>query len=174
MRKINIKGFSLVELLVGVGLTSLLLVSVNLLFFSGIRGSRKSSAVNEVDSEGRYALGAMQQMIRYSRLIVSCSDNALTIRRVNGDLVTYSVDLTSGSEKISSTSANLTTQRVVVSGCSVPFFGCPVLGSTTEQIEVNICFRLQSRTALDVSDTAGESGSGFEYKTKVVLQNSGN
>ena len=174
MRKTHKKGFSLVELMIGIGLTSLLLVSVNLLFFSGIRSSRKSSAIGEVDSEGRYVLGAIMQMVRYAKKIDACSSNSLTVRRVNNDSVTYSVSVVSGSEKISSSSADLTSSRVVISQCSggTPFFNCPILGGTTDMVEVDICFQMQSRTALDVTDRAGEQG--LEFKTKVTLENAGN
>lgn len=171
MKYLKQRGFTLIELMIGIGLTSVLLVSVNLLFFSGIRSSRKSSAIGETDSEGRFVMGAIQQMVRYARKIDTCSNYSLTVRRVNGDAVTYNVILTSGSEKISSSSADLTTSRVVVSPCSAgaAVFTC---SGSPQLTTVDICFKLQNRTALDVSDTAGESG--LVYRTRVTLENSGN
>src|SRR3989344_7709078 len=165
------QGFSLVEILVGFALIAVLLGTANVLLFSALRSARKASAAGIAKAEGAYALNAMAGTIKYARSIEACGANSVTLRRVKGHRVTYSLAGTG----IASASAdlpvpgliNLTSSRVVISttGCAGGMFPACVPGSTG----LTICF------AADVAgiSQAGESGA-VNFQTQVGLRNAGN
>ncbi len=154
------RAFSLVEMLVGLGLFAILGTVTAVMLLSAMRGARKAAAINLAKNEGQYALNAMAQTTRFAKS-AACTTTTLTLTKTDDTTVDYS--LAGGT--IASGSANLTSQQVAV---TVPLT-CPGGGMfTCSGRTVQICFNIDSATALDVTETAG-----ILFKTSVVLRNWG-
>lgn len=67
-------GYTLIELLTVVALSSLLLITVTSLFFTTLLGGGKTATSEYTKQAGNYALGQMTYMIRNSRKLVANSD----------------------------------------------------------------------------------------------------
>lgn len=151
------KAFSLIEILVGLGLFALLGIVTAMMLLSSARGARKAAAVNIAKNEGQYALNAMSQVIRFGKQAVCNSGINLDLTKTDDTVVNY--NLTGG--KIVSGPANLTSQKVAVTGCGGTVFTC-------SGRNVTICFNIDAASPADVTETAG-----ILFRTTVVLRNWG-
>jgi len=171
-----LKGFTLVEVLVGVGLFSLLAVTMTTLVTALLKSARKAEAVTLVKGEGEYALSAMVNMVRFSSLPV-CSTagggKSLTVQK--RDSISYRYYATPSPnypQHLSSESGTmvtpLTSNRVVMTECGViPIFTC-----AADESWVDICFWLDSAVGIDSSEKAGAVGTaGMQFRTRVFLRN---
>lgn len=157
------------ELLMGIGLMAILLLSANVLLFTSFRSARKAAAITIANSEGAYALKSMEQLIKFSRAATCNSSTRLTVSTLTNQSVIY--ELTAA--KIASTSGamtrNMTTGRVRVSACSGTMFTCSPDGRT-----VSICYYVENVGGTDVTTLAGGiSGSGVQFRTQVAMRNFG-
>jgi len=67
----NKKGFTLVELVVGVAIFSLVIMVVVSLFTVALRSQRKSIAIQNIQDNGRYLIGFMAKEVRMSEIRTS-------------------------------------------------------------------------------------------------------
>jgi len=65
-------GFTLMELMVSVGVLGILIVSATALFFSSIRGGGKVEVTTTVKQNGQVALNTIEQKMRNAKSVVSC------------------------------------------------------------------------------------------------------
>ena len=139
----NKLGYTLIELVVVAGIMGIIgIVSVGL-FMSTILGGGKSSALNDVRSNGDYAITQMERMIRGARKIVSACSlgmNTITIKNSDGDNTVFSVITDQGNTLIASNSGYLTSSDVQVVGPIV--FDCSQSSSKAPEL-VTIHFTLQ-------------------------------
>jgi prepilin-type N-terminal cleavage/methylation domain-containing protein len=159
------QGFSLIEILVGVGLFSVLTVIVTTLMISSIRTSRKAAAVAVAKNEGAYALRAMEEQIRYAA-DVNCTagGNSIDLHKIGtNQLITYSLD--TSSHQIASSSSHLTSGDVTVDQG-----GCPYIFDCTPN-SVSICFTVDNANGMDVTDKAGINGIMFQSLVKLLNTN---
>ncbi|OGC92854.1 hypothetical protein A2899_01375 [Candidatus Amesbacteria bacterium RIFCSPLOWO2_01_FULL_49_25] len=160
-------GFTLVEILVAIGLLAVIGTSTSVLLMTSLRGARKATAIAMVKNEAEFAQSAMGQMVRYAKSITSCSATKLDIVRLNGDDVSYQLTggvIASSSSKLSE-AINLTSDRVAVSGCTGTMFSCS--GNV-----VNVCFTANAAKGIDVTDTAGSGG--IKFDSSITLRNAAN
>jgi len=150
------KGFSLIEILVGLGLFAVLGTVSSVMLLSTLRGARKAAAINIAKNEGQYALNAMAQTTRFAK---ACSSTATSLTLTKTDDTTVIYNLASG--VIVSGSANLTSEKVVATACGGTMFTC-------SGRSVNICFNIDTPGTPDVTESAG-----ILFKTTVVLRNWG-
>ena len=108
-------GFSLIELLVVVGLIGVIMVFTVGLLFSILQASRKSEALTTVRQKGSHVLELISTMIRNATEITACSSTSLTITNYDGGSTTFNCSDSS----ISSNSAVLLSSGV--SSCN---FSC--------------------------------------------------
>lgn len=159
------RGFTLIEILIVVGVFSILALTASMTFFNLLKSSTKSRTVTMVKQNGDYAMGVMTRMIRNARKVTSaCPGNAeeITIMNPDGESTTFSC----GGGSISSasaTSANLISNDVEVDSGTCNF-NCQE-GRMFEPDAVTIEFTL-SRTG---SRPEGETSVNFE--TMVSLRN---
>lgn len=177
MRK-KVGGFTLIEVIVGVALFSLLAVTMTTLVVSLLKSARKAEAITMVKGEGEYALAAMASLVRFASLPVCSSAGgvkSLTVQKANLDVVSYRYYATpspSYPQHLSSESGTmvtpLTSNRVVMTECGVtPIFTC-----ATDESFVDICFWLDTVIGLDASEKAGAAGTaGMQFGTRVFLSN---
>ncbi len=157
----DMKGFSLIEIIVGIGLMALISMTATLLLTSSLRSARKAAAIALVKNEGNWILNSMVGMTKYAASISTCNANQLSVLRLDGTTIDYTFSGTS----IASNGANLNSNGVSVSSCA-PVFTCSSSSSVT------ICFNLEKAGATDVTDRS--SVSGIQFKKQVVLRNFGN
>lgn len=113
------QGFTLIEILIVVGVFSILALTASMTFFNLLKSSTKSRTTILVKQNGDYAMGVMTRMIRNARKLESCvsSSDHITIRNPDGYPTTFScID-----HPISSQSASLIDDTLAVSNCS---FNC--------------------------------------------------
>ena len=68
------KGFTIIEIVVVVGILGVIAAIGTNMFFTVIRGSNKSKNLTTVKQNGEYALSVMERMIRNSSTIITNSD----------------------------------------------------------------------------------------------------
>ena len=77
-------GLSLVELLVVVSIVSILLLAINGLLDSSLRGATYASDKNDLSQQARFAMGRMSRALnRSSRLVLPLVDNPGTTQLEN-------------------------------------------------------------------------------------------
>src|SRR5437870_2942089 len=90
-RKRNREGFTLVELMVGVALGMLLLITVGSLYLFGLTSFATMSNYAELSSKNRYASDLISRDIRSASKVVSVTTDQLVLRFARAD-VTYTFD----------------------------------------------------------------------------------
>lgn len=97
MRKSNFNGFTLAEILVTIGVASVILLILTEIFFSSLRGGTKSQLLTILDQTGKSILDNMDKNIRNSELVMCpqftdnpsmAIGNSLVIFR-NGEYIRY-------------------------------------------------------------------------------------
>lgn len=161
---VNKKGFTLIEMLVVIGMLAIIVVVGSTSFFNLLKGSTKTRTVNLVKQNGDYAMGVMTRMIRNARKIDSDCDSGMDeITIINPD--NYPTTFSCLDNPISSNSASLISNQVKVANdnCS---FNCQ---RTTifEPDVVTINFTL-SQAQVNVRP---EEEVSIVFKTTVVLRN---
>lgn len=136
------KGFSLIELIVVIGLLSLLLLAISSTMLMSIVSSNRIRTVSAVKTAGNYALGQIQSMVRSAKSVTSCNSTTSTITIVNPDggsttLTTFNAGTYT---RIASNSAYMTPTNINTTSFSL---GCEP--SDTEPTQVNVSFDLQNK-----------------------------
>lgn len=161
------EAFSLIEILIGMGLMAVIMAAGVVLLFTSLRTSKKAANVGAAKSEGAYAINAMSQKIRYAQSIVCDTPSAgdLTVNFFDRSYTVYSL---SGGKITATTppggAVDLTSAKVSVTGC--PLFTCD---TSTPPSAVTICFSVSVAGVTDVTETGSAA-----FQTKVGLRNFGN
>lgn len=163
MRIKKTKGYTLIELVVVAGILGIIgVVSVSL-FLSTLLGGGKSTALNDVRSNGDYAITQMERMIRSARYMVgTCVQdmNSLEIKNPDGDNTIF----TSTAEGyIASNSGILTADDVLLVG---PIdFDCVQSSSKAPEV-ITINFTLQKGD----SGTPNRDFAQADFSTSVQIR----
>ena len=107
------KGFSLIELIVVIGLTSLLAVAITSVAMTSLVGSARIRNLVKTRQAGDSALNQMQTKIRNARNIIHCNSttDTLTIENIDGRNTSYALELDNGSMRIASNSGQYITPQ---------------------------------------------------------------
>ena len=136
----NIKGYTLIELVVVAGILGIIgVVSVSL-FLSTLLGGGKSTALNDVRSNGDYAITQMERMIRSARYMVGTCTldmNSIEIKNPDGGNTIF---ISTVEGYIASNSSALTSDDVLLVG--LIDFDCVQSSSKAPEV-VSINFTLQ-------------------------------
>lgn len=157
--KKNYQGFTLVEMLVVVGLMILVGGMAVGLFFQTLKGASKTEILKEVKQNGDYALGVMERMIRNAQEIQTCSAAAIKIKNPDGNTTEFS--LSGSGNQIASNSGKLTGSNVAASGLSF------ICNSTVTPPVVEISFTI-SQTGSPTRPE--EEKAQVSFKTTVSLR----
>lgn len=160
------KGFTLIEILVVIGVFAVIAVIGSTSFFSMLKGATKTKITNLVKQNGDYTLGVMEKMIRNAREIVldpgeECTSGMeeIEISNPDGGFTTFSCT----DNPISSNSAKLISNQVKVESC---FFDCQRSGPLQPDV-VTINFTLsQAQTTVRPEEQVR-----IEFRTTVSLRN---
>ncbi len=157
------KSFTLIELVVVIGLFAMLGTMTTLMLAAALRGAKKAAAVGLVKNEGAYAINVMTQMLKFSSGISVCGANSVTfVPGAGGGSATMSC-VTAGTDKyIASGSARLTSNQVTVNNCSIT---CDT-GEPLTTKKINVSFDLQRANAAFAAEKATA-----HFETQITLRN---
>ena len=165
---VNKKGFTLVEMLVVIGVLAIIVVVGSTIFFNLLKGSTKTRTVNLIKQNGSYALTIMERMIRNGKIIQNSDGQIcesvmpkIKIENPDGGETEFSCE----GDRISSNSASLISNQVKVANGSCSF-DCQRT-SVFEPDVVTINFTLSQVQA----DVRPEEEASMVFKTTVVLRN---
>lgn len=85
----NMKGFTLIELMVVVVIFALFSVSLIGILLATIRGGNKAQLTQSLHQEGDYALTTMAREIRQGQNII-CDEGQITVEKNDGSVVVFS------------------------------------------------------------------------------------
>ena len=122
MKFVQVKGFTLIEMLLYVGISSVMLLSLSTFFAELLNVSVKNQTINEVNEQGIHVMELVTQLIRNAKTIttptVGTSSTSLTITVRNASSSPTLFDLATGTLRIkegSSQYVELTNSKVIVS-----------------------------------------------------------
>ncbi len=107
----QLPGYTLIELTIVVGLTSILAISITAIMLSSLLSSTHVRKLIQVRQTGDYTINQLQQLIHNAQTIDACSsaDNSLVITNQDGDQTTIFAESISDTEyKIASASSRAT------------------------------------------------------------------
>lgn len=161
-------GFTLIEILVVIGILGIVMSLATGMFFWILKGTAKSQAIQEVKQNGAQALSVMERMIRNARrLDVSTADSDhIEITNPDGGTTVFSCEEIGDKNLIASNSASLLSGEVEVTGGCGIFTVVPGIEGASP-VRVDISFTLgRSGSALRLEDEASA-----DFQTTVVLRN---
>lgn len=157
------KGFSLIELVVSLGLFAMLSLIITMATFSSLGVAQKANVIAQARSQGSYALTLITNQLRYASDLSdwnSCNNDSLSYvdRFFQTTSFSKQIDLANG-DYLASGSARLTNSGFIVSPCTdqATIFVCDLPTRT-----IKICFVVTNK-----SDTTV----GLVYKDQVLLRN---
>ena len=156
-------GFTLIEVIVAIGVFAVLSVMLSLLLAGTLRGSKKAAALILVRGEGAYAIESMAAQLRFAKSVTSCSTTGGTsviVKTQAGEDLTFSC-LSSGTDVyLASNSARLTTANVKITSCASVF-------TCSDPWVVHVTFGLQKAG----SNLPLEGTANINFDTEVGLRN---
>lgn len=134
-------GYTLVELLIYLGLFGILISVLTTIFFSTLELRAQSETISAVEQDGRYILQKLTQVIRDADAVISPlsngeSTNQLIISRV-GSIETYQLDDTDLVQSSDSGVVQLNSDSTTISDFSIQRLGA-VSGLPTLKITLTI------------------------------------
>lgn len=161
------QAFTLVEVIVTVGVFAVLMATVSVMMLGILRGGLKSATTGKARNEGSYAMSVMADQLKYARKMVNCfqnGSNSMTFLTDDETSRTFTLNLTT--EAIEIDGNRITSDAVVVAqgSCTGGVFKCDMAHEAAQ--EVTLCFTVDSAQAI------GTSGSSpVDFQTQVVLRN---
>jgi len=171
------KGFTLIEILVVVGLLAMAAVIGANLFFTTFRSSTKTKILTVVKQNGDYALSVMERLIRDAEEVITNSDgdvcesgmNKIKVKRLDGSKIEFECldegTLTGYIASTSAVRARLISDEVKLDSCS---FDC-------SQEEINPFNPQSVMIKFTLSQAGGaarvEEQASIDFQTTVTTRN---
>lgn len=155
-------GFTIMEMLVVVGVLGLISVIGSNFFFSSLFGTSKSETLKEVKQNGEYSLKVMEETIKNAYGFVSCDNQSITVKNKDNQRNTFRFESVSSIGRIASDSSYLTSEKVTVTNFLIdcePTPGIPpkiVISFTVSQTE---------------QSSRPEKKATFDFNTTVTMRN---
>jgi len=134
------KGYSLIEVLLAIGVFSLLAVLVTQTLANTLRSAKKSDTQSKVRTNFDYAISVMERQLRNADNITTCDGNPSNIIEytdANGDSADFYCNL--ANEYVASRSGtrddHLTSDEVSLTSCS---FTCTQESGVPDSIEISL------------------------------------
>lgn len=161
-------GFTLIEIIVVIGILGIIMVMGSNLFFSILRGSTKTKILQLVKQNGDYTITVMSRMIRNAREISGNCQLGMTnlaIQNPDGHETEFScLEIGTTNGRIASNSARITSSDVKVDSCS---FTCVNGEVGVSPAAVTINFTLSQAGVT----TRLEEQASVNFQTTISLRN---
>jgi len=155
------RGFTLIEVVVAIGIFAVLMVGTSLLLVSTLRGAKKAAAQIAVRSEGAWAMDLMSSTLRFSQRVTSCTTGTgISVQLGDGSNVTFACQGSSPDYYLASGSGRLTSTNVALVSCANVFV-CP----DTKTIKIQFGL-LKAGTNLQIENT-----SQINFDSEIRLRN---
>lgn len=158
------RGTSLFELLVVLTIFVIVVAAANQVFFTTLRGSKKSEVTSTVKQEANYAMSVIERALHSASSIVNCNARDITYLDADGRQGSFSCQGVGDSGYIASSSARLTQDSVAVTACN---FSCPSESGVTTSVIINMTLR-QARGGAGLRP---EEKSQLQLQTRILLRN---
>jgi len=157
------QGFSLIELIVVMGLISLLMLAISGIMLMSIVSSNRIRTTTNVKQAGNYALGQIQGLIRNAKQIVSCNTSNATIVIVNpdGESTTIQAIEVGLDTRISSNSGVYLTSD----NLTVPTFSIECFPDTITPTLIKVSFELKNNSTTAINNPS------LHFETSVSPRN---
>lgn len=164
----NSQGYTMIEILVVVGILGLIATMGSSMFFSILKGSAKTQILNQIKQSGDYALEVMERTVRGAASVsVNGDGDVLTVTGLGGDNIIFSCEKIGDERKIASGGASLIGETVKVAGNCEDVFGVTPGIEGARPTIVQIDFKLTQ-----AADTPRpEERAEMDFKTSVTLRN---
>lgn len=172
--KIRLKaGFTLLEMLVSVGVIAVISVVLSQVFIVTLRTNTKTELLKDIKQNGELALETMMRMIQSAKNVTCPTTQSVTVTGPDDGVTTFECSLSGSVTRIASTSAAgtkyLTADNTTLGGsnCAASSLAFACAGGVGVPVSVTIGFRLSQ---------AGVSGASFEevsesFQTSVTTRN---
>lgn len=152
-------GFTMIELLVTIGILGLVMVAATNLFFISLKSKNKTESITSIKQSGNYAIQIMSMMIRNAKNLTCDDTTQIIITNPDNQTTTFSCTAAADdSGRIASNSAKLVSNYV--KSCN---FSCDL---TSNPNVATIDFTLAKGEATDILSYATQ-----QFKTTVSLRN---
>lgn len=158
-------GFSLIELIVVIGLLGLLTLAISSMMLTSVITSTRIRTTTKIKQAGNYALGQIQGMIRNTKIFSFCDSQSGSLEIINPDGGTTTIFSTldqNGTPRIASNSAIYLTPATI----DVTNFVLTCAPSDTEPTLVKVAFDLQ-----DNGSASSTRNPILHFETSVNLRN---
>ena len=159
------KGFSLIELVIVIGLLALLSLAISSVMLMSIVSSKRLQTMTRVKQAGNYALDQMETLLRNEKTVVSCDSTNNIIQIINFDGGTTSL-MTESSDGTHQRIASNSGFYLTPSNDDVQAFRLTCDPSDDAPTLVNIVYDLQ-----DISSTNQVDSPLIHFETSVNLRN---
>lgn len=160
------RGFSIVEMLISVGVFAIVGIVITNSLSSSFKNSRKSSAISNVKSNIDYAISTIERLLRNAQSIDVVSSTATKLVYIDEFGNNTNFECISGAPNYiasGSASVKLTSNQVIVDCVSVFSYPSPPPG-VPQVVEISL-----KGTDKDIG--AGVEGSSVTTKTRILLRN---
>lgn len=175
-QKKDMKGFTLIELMVSLGIFAVVGVILTEVFITSIRSSIRGEVSHTVKQNGDMALGVITRMVQNAQKITSdCSgttDTSMTLTNQDGGVSTFQCEKDGAILRIASvsgaTTSYLTSPEVTLTGTvcdDIPLFTCSLSGNASPVVKISFSLKEYS-----VAPTPANPVSGL-FETTVNLRN---
>lgn len=155
---LNKKAFTLIELLLYLGIVSVIFIALVSFAWNIIEGGMKSSVGQEVSSNGYLVMEKIKSKVRNAKDVVSVNTTSLTLQNISGP--NSIIDLSAGNIRINEGAAiNLNSADVIVS--DLIFTDLRSLDNKTKQIGIRFTIsygnnqvRAENRKSLTLESSA--------------------
>lgn len=161
-------GFSLIELIVVIGLLSLLMLAISGTMLMSIVSSNRIRTTTKIKQAGNYALGQIQGMIRSAKSIETCyggdETSSITLVNPDGNITTITSEIDEeGQTRIASNSATYLTPA----NMELSLFTLSCEPTTSDPSLIKVSFGLKDK--LTTSRKTGNPTLHFE--TSINIRN---
>lgn len=153
-------GFTLTEVIIVLGIFSILAVVVSQALFTTLKGSAKSEIASSIKREGDYVVAVMERAIHNAKFIDTCGSGRIAYRDTNSRSGLF--DCTQG--RVASGSAVITSDQTSVTRCIVT---CSPSAPPYKSVDVNMTFERPNPSGV----LRPEEKAKVELKTKILLRN---
>lgn len=164
------RGFTLIEIVVVVGILAIIMASITSILLSSFKAKSKTEYRDLVEEEGSWVINELRKnTLNASASSIDCGDTGVSFNNVKNswdDKTVLYCDTDAGKIASSSAhSADLSSEKVTVSGCDT-FVSCDTLPSSAVW-RVNFSFDV---TAGNV-EAGAEDYEARNFKTSVTVRN---